>query len=616
MATQNAVAEQRVALVIGNGAYEFSPLINPVNDAKAMAESLKRLDFDVIEGIDLTQREMTDVIREFGGRIRDGGVGLFYFAGHGVEIRGANYLIPIRSDIEYEEDVADLAVNVNAVLRRMEAAGNRLNIIILDACRNNPFARSFRTASSGLARINAPSGSIIAYATAPGKVAADGNDDNGLFTGELLDAMEEPGLRIEDIFKRVRSNVERRSGGSQLPWTASALKGDFYFNEAPAASQVATAPPPATTAPRPGGVEEMVFWQAIKGSEDAPAFEAYLRQFPDGVFADLARMRIRQARDTKSVGGPTETPPAVPASPAAVAPLTPSASLTEETAIASLLTPPSSLAIAPNAITIDAPPATALVAPLAPQSSGQGQAPAAANVAEPPTPVTSGQVAQLPKAVPPPTPPSFMVDAMDAIMVARKNSNVRGGPSTDHEKVAFLNSGVTVEVTGRVRGRNWYRILAPGGTTGFVYGNLLAAVPPPQPTPVAVAPAAPTDVAAVPSPVGNWQGEFWLDNRLTPSQDCRDVLFDGGDIKLQVQGDKVSGTIQTRRNRRTLVKWSTSVDPQDATWSTNVSGSVKRGISVNTTVVMSLVGDLQSGRGEWRSNLGACSGEFQVSKLR
>jgi uncharacterized caspase-like protein len=224
--------ERRVALVIGNGNYKDSPLSNPVNDARGINKTLIGFGFKVLYGENLTQNEMKRIIGEFGEAIRNGGVGLFYFAGHGVQVNGRNYLIPVGANITREAEVEYESVDVGRVLAQMATAGNRLNIVILDACRNNPFARSFRSPNSGLAAIDAPSGTLIAYSTAPGSVSSDGDGDNGVYTGELLKALQAPNLKLEDVFKRVRVAVRERTRGSQIPWESSSLEGDFYFSAA------------------------------------------------------------------------------------------------------------------------------------------------------------------------------------------------------------------------------------------------------------------------------------------------------------------------------------------------------------------------------------------------
>jgi formylglycine-generating enzyme required for sulfatase activity len=221
---------QKTALVIGNGAYSSSPLRNPVNDASDIASALKKLGFKVLFKTDANQRTMKKFIRTFGKELRSGGVGLFYYAGHAMQVHGTNYLIPIGAQIESESDVEYEAIDAGRVLGKMEDAGNGLNIIILDACRDNPFTRSFRTSEKGLARMDAPTGSILAYATAPGSIAADGTGRNGLYTSKLLKHMTTPGLEIEKVFKKVRIDVLRSSNKKQVPWESSSLIGEFYFN--------------------------------------------------------------------------------------------------------------------------------------------------------------------------------------------------------------------------------------------------------------------------------------------------------------------------------------------------------------------------------------------------
>ncbi len=223
------LSEKRVALVIGNSKYKSSPLKNPVNDSRAISEALNDLGFEVISGEDLTQKEMKKKIAYFGKKIKNGGVGLFYYAGHGMQVNGYNYLIPVKSIINSEEDVEYEAVNAGRVLAQMDSAKNRLNIVILDACRDNPFARSFRSGTKGLAQMDAPSGTLLAYATAPGSVASDGSGQNAVYTKGLISTLKTPGLKIEDVFKRVRAKVRKETGGKQTPWESSSLEGDFYF---------------------------------------------------------------------------------------------------------------------------------------------------------------------------------------------------------------------------------------------------------------------------------------------------------------------------------------------------------------------------------------------------
>lgn len=261
--------QKRTALVVGNGAYASAPLRNPINDARAMARALKDLSFDVILRENLDQKEMKKEIQAFGQKLQKGGVGLFYFAGHGVQVNGHNYLLPVGASIEHENQVEYEAVDMGAVLSEMDYARNHLNIVILDACRDNPFARSFRSTSQGLASINAPSGTVISFATAPGSVANDGLGENGVFTGELIKAMMQPGLKIEDVFKQVRSAVREATRGKQVPWESSSLEGDFYFRAPPPtmlASSTPAANPPAQGTSASGTSDRSAVGQAEPAS--------------------------------------------------------------------------------------------------------------------------------------------------------------------------------------------------------------------------------------------------------------------------------------------------------------------------------------------------------------
>ncbi len=223
---------KRTALVIGNSQYEVGSLKNPANDAQDMGDALLKLGFDVTLELNAGQKQMEQAISEFGRQLYQGGVGLFYYAGHGVQVGGENYLIPVNATIESESDVRYKAVNIGQVLGKMGEARNGLNMVILDACRDNPFAKSFRSSSRGLAVVSsaAVKGTLIAYATSPGNVASDGEDRNGLYTKHLLHHIASPGLPVEQVFKRVLQGVERDTNGKQSPWTSSSFSGDFFFS--------------------------------------------------------------------------------------------------------------------------------------------------------------------------------------------------------------------------------------------------------------------------------------------------------------------------------------------------------------------------------------------------
>jgi len=223
-----AATEQRIALVIGNGTYSSCPLKNPVNDATDMATALKRAGFTVTLKKNANLQEMVEAIENFGNNLKRGGVGLFYYAGHGVQVSNVNYLLPVSAKINKESDVRFQAVDAGRVLAEMENANNGLNIVILDACRDNPFGKSFRSSSRGLAIVaNAPSGTFISYSTGAGQVASDGEGKNSPYTRALLENIAKPGLTINKVFMNVRSKVKKETG--QVPWELSSLEGDFYF---------------------------------------------------------------------------------------------------------------------------------------------------------------------------------------------------------------------------------------------------------------------------------------------------------------------------------------------------------------------------------------------------
>lgn len=221
--------DRRAALVIGNSSYDRAPLANPINDARLISNELKATNFDVVRVEDGTLEEMYRAIDRFIETIPKDGVALLYYAGHGVQVSGENYLIPIGTNFLSETDVKYRALNLGFILGKLEEAGSRVNIIILDACRDNPFDRGWRSQGGGLAAIDAPIGTIIAFATAPGQVAADGSGSNGLFTSELVKELRKPNQKIEDILKNTRRAVSVISKSQQVPWDSSSLTGDFYF---------------------------------------------------------------------------------------------------------------------------------------------------------------------------------------------------------------------------------------------------------------------------------------------------------------------------------------------------------------------------------------------------
>lgn len=295
--------DNAVALVIGNNAYKSAPLRNPINDARAMSERLRSLGFEVIERTNLKTREIAPTLREFRARLKPGSVALFFYAGHGLQIKGVNYLPSVDADIESEDDVTLQSIDLNRMLDGLGESKTRLNLVFLDACRNNPFTRSFRSSTSGLAKVDAPSGTLISFATRPGSTAYDGDGTHGLYTEHLLRHMNVPDVPVELMLKRVVSGVKRESKGQQEPWMEGSIEGDFSFVGNPTATAVATATAPvkpsveaAKPAPAESFAVELAFWESIRGSKNPREYQAYLKKYPSGQFADLAREHVNNSR--------------------------------------------------------------------------------------------------------------------------------------------------------------------------------------------------------------------------------------------------------------------------------------------------------------------------------
>ncbi len=228
---QQGTPQKRLALIIGNGNYSASVLANPENDAREMKSVMEQYGFDVLKYENLNQSQMKRAMDEFGEKLKNYDVGLFFYAGHGIQAKGYNYLIPVDADLRSEEQVEYDCVQADRILGLMEASGTTVNIMILDACRNNPFERSWTRAANGrgLAYMNAPSGTLIAYATAPGSTASDGSGRNGLYTSAILESIKIPDITILQMFQNVRGIVSQKSNKQQVPWESTSLTGDFYF---------------------------------------------------------------------------------------------------------------------------------------------------------------------------------------------------------------------------------------------------------------------------------------------------------------------------------------------------------------------------------------------------
>lgn len=297
-----ARAEERVALVIGNGDYSaVSPLDNAARDAALLAGTLRPLGFDVTLVENATRDQLIRAVAEFGRRLRVSGpetVGLFYYAGHGVQSFGANYLLPVDTELTVAADLDLVGLEAASVLRQMASARNRINIVILDACRNNPFEDVPDMDDNGLAEMKAPTGTFLAYATAPGAVALDGTAGNSPFTAALAEAMQTEGLAIEQMFKAVRVEVIRETGGAQTPWDTSSLTQDFVFK---ASEQLS-----------PEAFAEEQLWKSVAPTRDSVQIMLFLRSYPDGRKAEEARALLKEVM-AEELAAPATPQPAAPA---------------------------------------------------------------------------------------------------------------------------------------------------------------------------------------------------------------------------------------------------------------------------------------------------------------
>lgn len=296
--------ERRVALIIGNSTYHDAPLKNPVNDADAMASVLRETGFDVIVYKNADRRKMFSSIKEFGLKLKKSDVGLFYYAGHGVQIDSANYLLPVDlkgSDLQDADDLRHSAFPLNELMDRMRDASTN-NIIILDACRDNPFlAKLSRSASRGLTKVNTPASTSILYSTDPGNTASDGvSGDNGVFTNRLVESIQKGGLELVEVMREVAVNVSQDTNGSQRPIFDGVLSSKFYFRASE--SQIRQAPAESATSAitvDPKALE-MRYWDSAEKSGNPFDYQSYLKKFPSGEFAELARNRLEQIKAKKA----------------------------------------------------------------------------------------------------------------------------------------------------------------------------------------------------------------------------------------------------------------------------------------------------------------------------
>lgn len=288
-------AEIRVAVVIGNSAYPTAPLANTANDAQAVAAALRDAGFHVIELRDGSKAQMQQAIDRAAASLRGrNGVGLFYFAGHGVQLDWHNYLVPVDARMASAAELRDSGLNIQVVIDAFRIAGNRVSVLVVDACRDNPFIDG--AGGRGLAQMDAPPGTLLAFATAPGRVAEDGNpiDGNGLYTHHLVREMRRPATKIEDVFKRVRVQVRKHSDGRQVPWESTSLEDDFYFDPAVRVTTLADGERAREVSAEIA--RQRAEWARIRRSTDPDDFIRFLIQQSPGEFTETAELRLQELR--------------------------------------------------------------------------------------------------------------------------------------------------------------------------------------------------------------------------------------------------------------------------------------------------------------------------------
>jgi formylglycine-generating enzyme required for sulfatase activity len=294
-------AQKRVALIIGNSDYkQFTTLSNPKNDARDISRLLKQLNYDVHTVINADKRTMDNAIRNFSAKLNTkNSIGLFYYAGHAVQVRNRNYLLPLNSNIKTEADVPYNSVEVGWLMAYMEQAQNNLNLIILDACRDNPFGGRFRSAiDRGLAKMDiVPEGSMIMYAASPGQKAEDGNGRNGLFTAKLLEVMKEPGLTVDEVINKTARAVRKSSSSGQLPYKEGIMLSDYYITGKPEKNNVTTQSPGKNN--NFASQIERDFWNEVKNDPSQEMYQAYLDQYPNGFYSRIAIIKLKKFTGSK-----------------------------------------------------------------------------------------------------------------------------------------------------------------------------------------------------------------------------------------------------------------------------------------------------------------------------
>jgi uncharacterized caspase-like protein len=491
-----ANAERRVALVIGNGAYENAgTLANAPRDAAAMAALLTRVGFEVESVHDLNQRDLVQALRRFSRRADGADLALFFYAGHGVQANDVNYLLPVDANPERAEDLRYEGIDVTSVLSSM--LGARARLLFLDACRNNPLADRLasrsRSVSRGLARIDtADAGTLISFATAPGMTADDGDAGNSPFTTALIEHLATPGLEIHTALTRVRNRVMAATGDRQVPWENSSLRTEIYVTPNAAEPVMAAAAPAATApaapaqpapaaAPASDGLE-LRFWESAERGNSIAEYQAYLRRYPNGGFADLARARVAALEEARTAARSFATAQAASPTNAAPAAPPPAAAAAQQAQAAPPLEPPT-FQLGPEPQAGQRPPsalpqstaAAQQAAPVAPATPAPAPVPQPAPVTPPVAPA---------QAVPPPpvtaqVPAASAVAAIDRTLIAARPTIVRAAAGDAAPRVGQLAADATVEATGRtqVGAVAWYRV-AFQGREGWVAAGAMREIDP------------------------------------------------------------------------------------------------------------------------------------------
>ena len=289
--------EQRVALVIGNSSYQNAPqLANPDHDAQSVAEFLNSAGFEVVEATDLTQNDMIKVMQDFSARVTAHGpntVAMIYYAGHGVQMAGENYLVPIDAKVSQPSDLIDNSIRLVDVMATLESIPSRMRIVVLDACRNNPFP-TVDDAGRGLAIVDAPNGSIVGYSTAPGTEALDGDHGHSPYTAAFLNLAREPNVPIEQLFKRVRLEVNHSTSGQQTPWESSSLTSDFTFfgDSAVAATRAPAKAPVVQMASNLPSRAARQAYDFVVSEGSAAFYQEFLDRFPYDPLCDNIRVLL------------------------------------------------------------------------------------------------------------------------------------------------------------------------------------------------------------------------------------------------------------------------------------------------------------------------------------